>query len=84
MTADDDQTRIETMGVRLGYLGLVPFVVGAVAALLSNELASTLLSILLKVLQQLPLILFLSLLEILSMAVLVTKVFLLLGSYCSL
>lgn len=40
MTADDDQTRIETMGVRLGYLGLVPFVVGAVAALLSNELAS--------------------------------------------
>ena len=40
MTTDDDQTRIETMGVRLGYLGLVPFVVGAVAALLSNELAS--------------------------------------------
>ena len=40
MTADHDQTRIETMGVRLGYLGLVPFVVGAVAALPSNDLAS--------------------------------------------
>lgn len=37
---DDDQNRMETMGVRLGYLGLLPFVAGAVAALLSNELAS--------------------------------------------
>ena len=40
MTTDDDHAQIERMGVRLGYLGLVPFVVGAVAALLSNELAS--------------------------------------------
>ena len=40
MTPDDDQARTETVGVRLGYLGLVPFVAGAVAALLSNELAS--------------------------------------------
>lgn len=37
---DDDQDRMETMGVRLGYLGLLPFVAGAVAALLSDELAS--------------------------------------------
>jgi len=37
---DNDQNRMETMGVRLGYLGLLPFVAGAVAALLSNELAS--------------------------------------------
>ena len=40
MTVNDDQSRIETMGIRLGYLGLLPFVAGAVAALLSNELAS--------------------------------------------
>ena len=33
----DEQVRVETMGVRLGYLGLTPFVVGAVAALLSQE-----------------------------------------------
>ena len=36
----DEQVRVETMGVRLGYLGLTPFVVGAVAALLSQELVS--------------------------------------------
>ena len=36
---DNDQNRMETMGVRLGYLGLLPFVAGTVAALLSNELA---------------------------------------------
>lgn len=35
-----EQTRLETMGTRLGYLGLVPFVGGAIAALLSEELAS--------------------------------------------
>ena len=40
MIVNDDQSRIETMGIRLGYLGLLPFVAGAVAALLSNELAS--------------------------------------------
>ena len=39
MTVNDDQARIETMGIRLGYLGLLPFVAGAAAALLSNELA---------------------------------------------
>jgi hypothetical protein len=37
---DDDQNRMETMGTRLGYLGLLPFVAGAVAALLSSELES--------------------------------------------
>ena len=31
MTVNDDQSRIETMGIRLGYLGLLPFVAGAVA-----------------------------------------------------
>jgi hypothetical protein len=36
----DEQVRVETMGVRLGYLGLTPFVVGAVTALLSQELVS--------------------------------------------
>ena len=36
----DEQVRVETMGVRLGYLGLIPFVVGAVTALLSQELVS--------------------------------------------
>ena len=36
----DEQVRVETMGVRLGYLGLTPFVVGAVTALLSQELIS--------------------------------------------
>ena len=32
--------RVETMGMRLGYLGLIPFVFGAVTALLSQELVS--------------------------------------------
>ena len=36
----DEQVRGETMGMRLGYLGLTPFVVGAVTALLSQELIS--------------------------------------------
>ena len=36
----DEQVRDEKMGVRLGYLGLTPFVVGAVTALLSQELVS--------------------------------------------
>ena len=36
----DEQVRVEKMGVRLGYLGLTPFVVGAVTALLSQELVS--------------------------------------------
>ena len=36
----DEQVRVEKMGVRLGYLGLTPFVVGAVTALLSQELIS--------------------------------------------
>ena len=36
----DEQVRVETMGVRLGYLGLTPFVFGAVTALLSQELVS--------------------------------------------
>lgn len=36
----DEQVRVETMGMRLGYLGLIPFVVGAVTALLSQELVS--------------------------------------------
>ena len=36
----DEQLRAETMGMRLGYLGLIPFVAGAVIALLSEELAS--------------------------------------------
>ena len=39
MTVNDDQASIETMGILLGYLGLLPFVAGAAAALLSNELA---------------------------------------------
>ena len=34
----DEQVRVETMGMRLGYLGLIPFVFGAVTALLSQEL----------------------------------------------
>lgn len=33
----DEQVRVETMGMRLGYLGLIPFVFGAVTALLSQE-----------------------------------------------
>ncbi|MEG3593252.1 MAG: DUF3429 domain-containing protein [Pseudomonadota bacterium] len=36
----DEQVRVETMGMRLGYLGLIPFVFGAVMALLSQELVS--------------------------------------------
>tara|TARA_B100001093_G_scaffold517839_1_gene600643 strand:- start:2095 stop:2544 length:450 start_codon:yes stop_codon:yes gene_type:complete len=36
----DEQVRVETIGMRLGYLGLVPFILGAVIALLSEELAS--------------------------------------------
>ena len=36
----DEQVRVETMGMRLGYLGLIPFVFGAVTALLSRELVS--------------------------------------------
>ncbi|MBE58710.1 MAG: hypothetical protein CMD66_04805 [Gammaproteobacteria bacterium] len=36
----DEQVRVETMGMRLGYLGLIPFVFGAVTALLSQELVS--------------------------------------------
>ena len=36
----DEQVRVETMGMRLGYLGLMPFVFGAVTALLSQELVS--------------------------------------------
>ena len=36
----DEQGRVETMGMRLGYLGLIPFVFGAVTALLSQELVS--------------------------------------------
>ena len=36
----DEQVRVETMGMRLGYLGLIPFMVGAVTALLSQELVS--------------------------------------------
>ena len=35
-----EQVRVETMGMRLGYLGLIPFVFGAVTALLSQELVS--------------------------------------------
>ena len=35
-----EQVRVETMGMRLGYLGLIPFVVGAITALLSQELVS--------------------------------------------
>ena len=33
----DEQVRVETMGMRLGYLGLIPFVFGAVTALISQE-----------------------------------------------
>ena len=36
----DEQVRVETMGMRLGYLGLIPFVFGAATALLSQELVS--------------------------------------------
>ena len=36
----DEQVRVETMGMRLGYLGLIPFVFGAITALLSQELVS--------------------------------------------
>ncbi len=36
----DEQVRVETMGMRLGYLGLIPFMFGAVTALLSQELVS--------------------------------------------
>ena len=36
----DEQVRVETMGMRLGYLGLIPFVFGAVTALLSQEVVS--------------------------------------------
>ena len=36
----DEQVRAEDMGTRLGYLGLIPFLAGAVAALLSEELVS--------------------------------------------
>ncbi len=36
----DEQVRVETMGMRLGYLGLIPCVFGAVTALLSQELVS--------------------------------------------
>jgi len=36
----DEQVRAEDMGTRLGYLGLIPFVAGAVTALLSEELLS--------------------------------------------
>ena len=35
----DEQVRVETMGMRLGYLDLIPFMVG-VTALLSQELVS--------------------------------------------
>jgi len=34
----DEQVRAENMGMRLGYLGLIPFLAGAVTALLSEEL----------------------------------------------
>ena len=36
----DEQVRAEDMGTRLGYLGLIPFLAGAVTALLSEELVS--------------------------------------------
>ena len=36
----DEQVRAENMGTRLGYLGLIPFLAGAVTALLSEELVS--------------------------------------------
>lgn len=36
----DEQVRVETMGMRLGYLGLIPFVFGAITALLSQQLVS--------------------------------------------
>ncbi len=36
----DEQVRAENMGMRLGYLGLIPFLAGAVTALLSEELVS--------------------------------------------
>ena len=36
----DEQVRVETMGMRLGYLGLIPFVFGAGTALLSQEVVS--------------------------------------------
>ena len=35
-----EQKRLERMGMRLGYLGLLPFVIGVLAAFLSNELSS--------------------------------------------
>ena len=37
MTGNDDQARIETMGIRLGYLGLLPLF--SAIFVLSNELA---------------------------------------------
>lgn len=40
MTSTTEQLRLERMGTRLGYLGLLPFVGGALAALLSDALAS--------------------------------------------
>lgn len=39
MTDMTEVDRLERMGTRLGYLGLLPFIGGAVAALLSNDLA---------------------------------------------
>ena len=36
----DEQVRVETMGMRLGYLGLIPFVFGAITVLLSQQLVS--------------------------------------------
>jgi hypothetical protein len=36
----NEAERAEQMGTRLGYLGLIPFVVGAVTALISEELAN--------------------------------------------
>lgn len=40
MSEQTEAVRLEQMGTRLGYLGLVPFVIGAVVALVSEELAA--------------------------------------------
>ena len=43
MTEKIALNRVETIGTRLGYFGLVPFIFGAISALLSHELDKLLL-----------------------------------------
>ncbi len=40
MHEPSEAERLEQMGTRLGYLGLIPFVAGAITALVSEELAN--------------------------------------------